>query len=139
VPELIAEMRRVHSGEVAHYDFIQFRHLELIRHARSLQHPPASLPQTIRAQLSQQASQLLQDVNALEWTIADFLRAEAMIRVMASHINEPEVSELSGEMGDPALLREQHRQSAQRMIELASNSPVAAQVARLNSRYQAAQ
>jgi cytochrome c peroxidase len=139
VPELIAEMRRVHSGAVAHYDFIQFQHLELIRHARSLQHPPASLQETTRAQLSQQASELLQDVNALEWTIADFLRAEAMIRVMTSHINEPEDSELSGEMGDPALLREQHSQIAQRMIEMASNSTVAARIADFQSSYLAAQ
>lgn len=87
---LLAEMHRVDTRAVAHYDFVQFQHLELIRHARALQHPPSTLPEPVRAELTTLAEQLLADIHALEWHIADFLQAQAMIGVLMAHQHTPE-------------------------------------------------
>ncbi|MEX1198621.1 MAG: cytochrome c peroxidase [Pseudohongiellaceae bacterium] len=83
--QLLPEMQRIHAGEVAHYDFLQLQHLEMIRHARALHHPPSSMGEPQRSALIEAAQALREEVNDLEWVIADFLRAEAMIRVFAAH------------------------------------------------------
>jgi cytochrome c peroxidase len=87
--QLQAELARVESGEVAHFDFVQFQHLELIRNARALQHPPADLADSNRQCLQDGAEQLLEDVMALELPIADFLQARAMLGVLDAHRRAP--------------------------------------------------
>ncbi len=77
--KLLGEMRKIQSGEVAHYDFLQHAHIELLRDARGLRHSPASLPAVKRSALQEQAAQVLQLASAMEWTLADFLRSHAQI------------------------------------------------------------
>ncbi len=77
---LLAEMQRIESGQVAHYDFLQFEHIEMIRHARALAWPPAGLEESARAQVATQAQQALDEALALEWVLADYLRAVAQVR-----------------------------------------------------------
>ena len=50
-PTRIAEeMQRIRSEKVAHYDFLQYEHIEMLRHARALSYPPANLePETTRS------------------------------------------------------------------------------------------
>lgn len=86
---LFREAQRVLSGEVAHFDFLQFQHLELIRYARALHHPPSEMDKSLRQRLVSSAEQLLQAVNALEWPIADFLRAQAMSSVFSAQREFP--------------------------------------------------
>lgn len=106
---LLTEMQRIHSDEVAHADFLQFQHLELLRHARALQHPPAALEERTRQQLAAQAELLLSAIKQLEWTIADFLRAQAMSHVLVVHQNDPERGPLAGGLGDTTFkLAQQH-------------------------------
>ena len=72
------EMQRIRSGEVAHYDFLQYEHFEMLRHARALSVPPLGIQTGQRANLLMQATQLQQHAEELELTIADFLRAHAV-------------------------------------------------------------
>ena len=78
-PARIAEeMQRIRAGQVAHYDFLQYEHIEMLRHARALAFPPANLgPQQREAMLSR-AAQLQQSAEQYELIIADFLRAQAI-------------------------------------------------------------
>jgi hypothetical protein len=78
--QIADEMARVQSGEVAHYDFLQHEHIELIRHASALAYPPGNLNTAVRDRIKTQAEELLAAANALEWVIADFLRAFAQVR-----------------------------------------------------------
>lgn len=71
------EMLRIRSGEVAHYDFLQYEHIEMLRHARALSYPPASLDTEQREAMLSQAAQLQQSAEQYELIIADFLRAYA--------------------------------------------------------------
>jgi cytochrome c peroxidase len=87
---LQTEMERLQSGEVAHFDFVQFQHLELIRHARALQFPPADLSVSNLSCLQSAAPELLEEVLALEWPIADFLQAQAMLAVFEAHVQTPD-------------------------------------------------
>lgn len=86
--KLIYEMNRIQTGEVAHYDFLQYEHIELIRHAKALAHPPAALPESIRVDLTHQAQTLLDSANQLEWVIADFLRAHALVLSARYNLND---------------------------------------------------
>jgi cytochrome c peroxidase len=79
----------VDSGAVAHFDFVQAEHLELIRHARALQHPPSALSAASRQCLQNGASRLLQEVMLLELPIADYLQAKAMRGVVDAHAQHP--------------------------------------------------
>lgn len=111
--QLQVELGRVESGEVAHFDFVQFQHLELIRHARALQHPPSDLAQSSRQCLQDGAKQLLEDVMALELPIADFLQARALLGVLDAHRrapapDSPSAAELDAQS---ATLRDAARQS----------------------------
>lgn len=92
--QLQAELARVESGGVAHFDFVQFQHLELIRNARALQHPPADIADSNRQCLQDGAEQLLEDVMALELPIADFLQARAMLGVLDAHRRAPALDSL---------------------------------------------
>lgn len=78
-PTRIAEeMRRIRSGEVAHYDFLQYEHIEMLRHARALSFPPAYLELEQREAVLSQAGQWQQSAERYELVIADFLRAQAV-------------------------------------------------------------
>lgn len=74
------EMKRIRSGQVAHYDFLQYEHIEMLRHARALSFPPASLESDQRQSMLQQATQWQQSADEYETIIADFLRREAVAR-----------------------------------------------------------
>lgn len=132
---LTDEMQRIHTEDVAHYDFLQFEHLQLIRNARALHYPPASVDKTTHDSLNALAQQLLIAANDLEWLISDFLRAEAMIKVMSSHLELPEESELAGDMGDPLQLRQQYRESANGLIRQMGVSQVSVVAAQLRAVY----
>jgi cytochrome c peroxidase len=75
--KLLQELEAIASGQVAHFDYAQFQHLELIRFSRALTQPPSSLPETAREKVTEVAASLQQQVMALEWPIADYLRAWA--------------------------------------------------------------
>ncbi len=77
---LLAEMQRIESGQVAHYDFLQFEHIEMIRHARALAWPPAGLDESAREVIAAEATAALDSAMALEWVIADYLRGVAQVR-----------------------------------------------------------
>ena len=83
--KLIAEMERINSGQVAHFDFLQFEHLEILRFASALRYPPTSLNESQRAAIREQADQLLLSAETLEWTIADFLRSQALLNSALSN------------------------------------------------------
>lgn len=72
------EMQRIRSGEVAHYDFLQYEHIEMLRHARALSFPPAEVDSEMRASMLQQAEQWQAAAAQYELTIADFLRSHAV-------------------------------------------------------------
>jgi len=84
--KLITEMERINSGQVAHFDFLQFEHLEILRFASALHYPPASLNEGQRIAIQEQADQLLVSAEALEWNIADFLRSRALLSSALSNI-----------------------------------------------------
>ena len=73
-------MQQVQSGQVAHYDFLQYEHIELIRHSRALAWPPSNLAQADKEALQQEAHALLDSAQSLEWVISDYLRAFAQVR-----------------------------------------------------------
>lgn len=131
--KLTAEMEKVNAGQVAHYDFLQFEHLELIRHARALAHPPSTLSAAEQEVLREQAAEVLAAANALEWTIADFLRAHAMSRVMDSHLAEPEQSALAAQLGDPAQRRAEWQREADRLLSEMREFSVAGQVGQMRA------
>jgi hypothetical protein len=82
---IASEMQRVQSGAVAHYDFLQYEHIELVRHAQALAYPPSAMDSATRAVIATEAAQLVDSANAMEWVIADFLRAVAQVRSAASN------------------------------------------------------
>ncbi len=78
-PTRIAEeMQRIRSGAVAHYDFLQYEHIEMLRHARALSFPPANLEPEQREAMLSQAAQWQQTAEQYELIIADFLRSQAL-------------------------------------------------------------
>jgi len=81
---LLTEMRRIDAGEVAHFDFLQHEHIELLRDSKALAFPPTSLPQDKREALSTQAGAVLRLATDLEWTLADFLRGQAAVNAAVS-------------------------------------------------------
>lgn len=132
---LITEMQKIARDEVANYDFLQFEHLELIRHARALQHAPAVLSINQADALSETAEQLLEQAHALEWVIADFLRAVAMRKIMESHISEPELSGLAAELGDPVQQRDQYQQLALNLIGRIEKTQISELAAGMRQQY----
>ena len=75
---IFEEMQRIRSGEVAHYDFLQYEHIEMLRHARALSFPPANLEPEQREAMLSQASHLQQTAEQYELIIANFLRTHAV-------------------------------------------------------------
>lgn len=76
---ILREIYRIKSGEVAHFDFLQYEHIEVLRHARALQFPPSELKGELRSEIIDQAKTVLYEAEALEWQIADFLRGHALM------------------------------------------------------------
>jgi len=88
-PTRIAEeMRRIHSGQVAHYDFLQYEHIEMLRHARALSFPPANLELEQREAVLSQAAQWQQSAARYELTIADFVRTQAAASSAKAYIQD---------------------------------------------------
>lgn len=82
---IAAAMQHVQSGQVAHYDFLQNEHIELIRHARALAWPPSNISAPNKDTLRKDAQTLLSSAESLEWIIADYLRAVAQVRSATSN------------------------------------------------------
>lgn len=82
---IIEEMIKVRAGTVAHYDFVQFEHIELVRHAQALAFPPAATSATDKELIKVQADALLAQAQDLEWVIADYIRAFAQVRSATSN------------------------------------------------------
>lgn len=76
---IAAEMERIRSGEVFHYDFLQYEHIEMLRHARALSFPPAGITAQQRKEMLSQARQWQQSAQQYELSIADFLRDHAVV------------------------------------------------------------
>lgn len=113
-PDRIAgEMLRIRSGEVEHYDFLQYEHIELIRHARALAYPPDIPDREGRLRTVELADAVLQAANDLEWIIADFLRAHALEQISERH---PDQS-VTGNDPDP-LIRQVRRSGVLKSAEL---------------------
>lgn len=72
------EMKRIRAGQVAHYDFLQYEHIEMLRHARALSFPPAGVELGQRQAMLAQAVQWQESAAQYELIIADFLRTEAV-------------------------------------------------------------
>jgi cytochrome c peroxidase len=136
--KLLTEMTRIDSGEVAHFDFLQYEHLELIRHARALHHPPAAQSKHKSAELKSQAEQLLAETNELEWVIADFLRAQTMIRIMTSLIQDPPLNNAADAIGEPAARLSSYQQAAREMMDVLQASNVHNTANQLRSTFTAA-
>jgi len=79
------EMMRISNGTVAHYDFLQHEHIELLRHARALRHPPTQVSASARDSVIAYADSLLMAAESLELVIADYLRAEAQLSSAVSN------------------------------------------------------
>lgn len=79
------EMTRISSGTVAHYDFLQHEHIELLRHASALRHPPVAMSAYERDSVIARADVLLMAAESLELVIADYLRAEAQLSSAVSN------------------------------------------------------
>lgn len=77
---LVQALMQVNHGAVDHYDFVQVAHLDLLRQARALQHPPVQLTGAHRDQVIAKATRVLEISESLEWVVADFLRAQAALR-----------------------------------------------------------
>lgn len=73
------EMDRISTGAVAHFDFLQHEHIELLRHASALRHPPSSLSAVNQRRVITDADALVVSAESLELIIADFLRAQALL------------------------------------------------------------
>lgn len=73
------EMQRIRSGRVAHYDFLQYEHIEMLRHARALSFPPATLVAGEREALLKDAAEWQESAAQYELFIADFLRNQAIV------------------------------------------------------------
>jgi len=76
---IAVEMQRIRTGEVAHYDFLQYEHIEMLRHARALSFPPANLESAQRQALLSQALEWQHSAQQYELIIADFLRVQAVL------------------------------------------------------------
>lgn len=132
--DLLEAARQIQAREVAHFDFLQFQHLEMIRHARALRHPPAYLDDQLREQLVAGADELLMAVSDLEWPIADLLRAQAMTWVFATHVDIPERGPLAEKVGDITARAAQQQQIVERSMQSIASSaviPLSSALARL--------
>lgn len=119
------EARRVRDDQVEHYDFLQFQHREMIRHARALAHIPSGWPAGLRSALATETQHLLVAVNELETVISDFLRAEAALWVLDA--TEADPAGLLPELADTVNERRQEwsRKAGTAWQEVTDSDPVA--------------
>jgi cytochrome c peroxidase len=82
------EMQRIRSGQVVHFDFLQYEHIEMLRHARALSFPPANLEADQRQALLSQATELQQSAEQYELIIGDFLRSHAAASSAKANIQD---------------------------------------------------
>jgi cytochrome c peroxidase len=137
--KILSEMQRINSAEVANFDFLQFEHLELIRNARALAFPPAELDSSTQQVLQSSAEALLAASHELEWIIADFLRAEAMSRIMDTHINSSESTVRAGELGDPMQRKAGYQEQSAAMLTAMQASTVSARALVVHEAFASAQ
>jgi len=97
------EMARVSNGTVAHYDFLQHEHIELLRHARALRHPPTDMSAAERDSVLAQADMLVMAAESLELVIADFLRAQALLGSALSNTLDLIATQANQGLSDVAL------------------------------------
>lgn len=135
--KIVSEMQRIQNADVAHFDFLQFEHLELIRHARALAFPPADMSAQSRQTLQEHAERLLAASHELEWIIADFLRAYAMSDVTDRQINPPEAVEFVDDLPDPVQQRSRLQAQLSAMLDAMRNSGVNEAALALNTAYAA--
>lgn len=95
---LLREIDNIRQGDVAHFDFLQYEHIELLRDARALRFPPASLESDRRVALRDQAERVLRLATALELTLADFLRSQALVNAALS--NTVDIADLASRNAD---------------------------------------
>lgn len=99
------EMTRISNGSVAHYDFLQHEHIELLRHARALRHPPTDVSAAERDAVLAQADALLMVAETLELVIADFLRAQALLGSAVSNTLDLIATQANQGLSDTELTR----------------------------------
>ena len=109
---ILDEMSRIRNGDVAHFDFLQHAHIELLRDARAVRYPPASLDQHRRDIVKDQADRVLQLGTELELAIADFLRGYALMNAAlgstidiartANTRSNPDTQAMLAELGNAA-------------------------------------
>jgi len=128
---LLATAEAIDAGQVAHFDFLQAEHLELIRHARALQHPPTEFDAARRACLQTGASRVLQEVMLLELPIADFLQARAMLGVLDAHEAEPAPDSPSA--ATQQRLRAELAAEAEQALQALNDAPLSAAVSLLDA------
>ena len=104
---ILDEMSRIRSGDVAHFDFLQHAHIELLRDARAVRYPPSSLDQHRRDIVRDQADRVLQFATDLELTIADFLRGHALLNAaLDSTVDIARTADASSNADTQAMLAE---------------------------------
>ncbi|MDX1490775.1 MAG: hypothetical protein R3332_05775 [Pseudohongiellaceae bacterium] len=108
---ITTQMSRLLIGEVKHFDFLQFEHIELMRHARALAHPPSDVSEEAKEEIKREADALMSASLEIEWIIADFLQEYAQVRSATSNILDI-VSSLEDEK-DAALRSKLHSIKAQ--------------------------
>lgn len=123
--KLLHELERVLEGQVLHFDFVQFQHLELIRRARALQFPPVSLDTERQNRLAEQASALVEKIVNLEWPISDLLRNHVVQQITALYRD-------SGDAALPvpglAAIEAEHESRARRAKEQLEQADISANV-----------
>ena len=97
---LLNEMEKVRLGQVKHYDFLQNEHIELLRNARALRHPPALFSPSQQIDIRAKAEEVLTIAESLEWHIADFLRSQALLS--SALANTIDIASLASLEEDPA-------------------------------------
>lgn len=125
------EMQRIRSGQVAHYDFLQYEHIEMLRHARALSFPPAGLEPEQREAMLSQAAQLQQSAEQYELIIADFLRTYAaasgarsnyldLLKILSTEADEKSLSLLA--LAEQSLLEFYEQPNSDTKLELESST-----------------
>lgn len=113
------EMQRILDGTVAHYDYLQFAHSELLKQLDALTHPPMTFDEKTQRQLANNAQASLQKAQSMEWIISDFLRAIATIRVAEANLNDLQAEPASAS-------REQQLAALQELLDQTAGKPEAA-------------
>lgn len=73
------ELDRIHYGEVAHFDFLQYEHFEVLRYAHALRYPPSGIGRESRELIMKHAAEVSSAAESLELTLSDFLRSHALL------------------------------------------------------------